>query len=82
MAVGVIGATLAALPLAVALGVERSFLAYALGAAFCLLAAAWVFAVGTIARGRVLRRSATRARQWLQAGLVAGVVALLVTALG
>jgi len=81
-AVVVIGATVAGLPLAVALGVERSFLAYVVGAALCLLAAAWVLAVGTVARGSVLRRSATRARQWLKAGMVAGVIALLATALG
>lgn len=85
-AVGVAAATVAAFPLAVAAGVERSFLAYAPAAAACLLAAAWALAVAAVADGPPeggpsLRLAATRARQWLKAGMAAGAAALLATAL-
>ena len=74
--------TLIALPLAVAGGVERSFLAYGLGAALCLLVAAWALSLGLGARGRTARRAATAASRWLKGAMAAGLVALLATALG
>ena len=81
-ALAVTVATLVALPLAVLGGVERSFLAYGLGAALCLLVAAWALALGLGARGAVARRAATSASRWLKGAMAFGLAALLATALG
>jgi hypothetical protein len=73
-------ATVALMPVPTLLGVGRSFLAYGLLCAGCVMAAAWVLGVGA---GRAtLRVRAGRASGWLKAAMVAGIVALAAARLG
>ena len=74
--------TLALLPVPVAWGLGRSFLAYGLGAAACLLMAAWLLMTGALGGPLPARRSAARARAWLKGAMIAGIAALLLARLG
>ena len=81
VAVVTIGVTLALVPVPTLWGVGRAFLAYVLGAAACLLTAAWSLSVGAGGRAAETRLAAARARAWLKAAMVAGVAALLLARL-
>lgn len=78
----VVWITVAAMPIPVLWGVSRTFLAYGLGAAACLLAAAWLLMAGSGEGAERARQAAGRARAWLKGAMVAGVVALLLARLG
>ena len=82
VSVAVTGATLAAAPLAAVWAVGSAFLLYGLFAAGCLLAAAWVLAVGAGLGRPGVRAAAARSRAWLKAAMVTGVAALLLARLG
>lgn len=82
VALAVVGMTLALAPVPAFTGVGRAFLAYVLGAAVCLLVAGWALGLGALGRPAESRLAARRARAWLKASMVAGVVALLVAGLG
>ncbi len=82
VALCVIVLTIALVPLPTLWGLGRAFLAYGLGAAVCLLTAAWVLGTGMAGSRAETRRSAGRARAWLKGAMVAGVVALLLARLG
>lgn len=73
LALALIGLTLVLLPLPSFTLVGRSFLAYGLACAGCLLAAAWVLAA---ADREALRPAASSARGWLKGAMAAGVLAL------
>lgn len=75
-----LGTTVALLPVPTLLGVGRSWLAYGVFCAGCLLAAAWMLAVPRSAAQ--LRSQAGRAAAWLKVAMVAGIVALAAARLG
>jgi 4-hydroxybenzoate polyprenyltransferase len=78
VAVGAVGATLAALPLALMAGLGAAFFALVLPAAGLLLAAAWAL-LG--APNALLRRRAGTASALLKAAMLAGILALAVARL-
>lgn len=82
VASGVVWLTLALLPVPVAWGLGRSFLAYGVGVAACLLMAAWLLMNGALDGPSPARRAAARARAWLKGAMVAGIAALLLARLG
>ncbi len=82
VALSIIALTLALVPVPAFWGVGRAFLAYGLGAAACLLTAAWILGVGMGGRRASTRRAAGRARAWLKGAMVAGIAALLLARLG
>ena len=81
VALAVLGATIAALPLPAVLGLGRSFLLYVLPCAGCLLVAGWTLSVGVASPPAVLRARAGGASAWLKGAMVAGIVALAVARL-
>ena len=78
LALGLIGLTIILLPLPAFTLVGRSFLAYGLACAACLLAAAWALAT---ADRTVMRPAASSARGWLKGAMAAGVFALVLARL-
>ena len=76
IALGLLGVTLAALPLPAVLGLGRSFVLAALPCAACILAAAWALGVGVGLPEAALRARAGVARAWLKGAMVAGIAAL------
>ena len=79
VALGLVGLTLVLLPVPSFTLVGRSFLAYVLACAACLLAAAW--SLGVASPSSVPRASAS-ARAWLKGAMAAGVIALALARLG
>jgi geranylgeranylglycerol-phosphate geranylgeranyltransferase len=73
VAVGAVGATLAAFPLALVVGLGADFFALALPAAGLLIAAAWML---LRASGEALERDAGRASTLLKVAMIAGILAL------
>lgn len=82
LSAAVVWVTVAAMPVPIVWGVGRAFLAYGLGAAACLLTAAWLLMVGAGEGADRARRAAGRARAWLKGAMIAGVAALLLARLG
>lgn len=78
LALGLIGLTIILLPLPAFTLVGRSFLAYGLACAACLLAAAWALAT---ADRTGMRPAASSARGWLKGAMAAGVFALVLARL-
>ncbi|MEM1118062.1 MAG: geranylgeranylglycerol-phosphate geranylgeranyltransferase [Bacteroidota bacterium] len=82
LAAGLVWVTLALLPVPVLWGLGRSFLAYGLATAACLLMASWLLMTGSLGSPGAARRAASRARAWLKGAMVTGIAALLFARLG